>query len=79
MKTEVLMSKQQLKITTVVISQNGMVLVFDQWGEQMPEYQGRFEKVHDKILMNSDNDVEFYARDWQSQTLTPLEYFFPPW
>jgi hypothetical protein len=29
--------------------QNGIVMAFDQNGEQMPEYQGRFEDVRDKI------------------------------
>jgi hypothetical protein len=29
---------------------NGMVIAFDQYGEQMPDYQGRFEDVAEKII-----------------------------
>jgi hypothetical protein len=29
--------------------QNGMVMAFDQNGKQMPDYQGPFDEVDDKI------------------------------
>jgi len=38
------------KIAAVYIYLNGMVGCFDQFGEQMPEYQGPKEKVLEKIL-----------------------------
>jgi hypothetical protein len=31
------------------VFQNGMVMAFDQFGQQMAEYQGRFEDVAAKI------------------------------
>ncbi len=40
---------QERYITHVIIWQNGMVMVFDQYGEQMPEYQGRQEEMIPKI------------------------------
>jgi hypothetical protein len=36
-------------ITAVYNWANGMTMVFDQFGNQMPEYQGRTEKVMPKI------------------------------
>jgi hypothetical protein len=36
-------------ITKVFLFPNGMVMVFDQYGEQMPEYQGHYRDVHEKI------------------------------
>lgn len=37
------------QITNVYLFQNGMVMTFDQFGEQMPDYQGRAEEVMPKI------------------------------
>lgn len=36
-------------VTTVLLWQNGMVMVFDQFGSQMCELQGRVDDVRDKI------------------------------
>jgi hypothetical protein len=43
------MSEQSKRIESVYVFENGMVMVFDQFGEQMPEYQGRKEDVLDKV------------------------------
>jgi hypothetical protein len=40
-------------IKTVIRVQNGMVMVFDERGEQMPEYQGRYDEVREMILANA--------------------------
>ena len=40
-------------IKTVIRSKNGMVMVFDEWGEQMPEYQGRYDDVREMIVANA--------------------------
>ena len=32
-------------IKTVFRFRNNMVMVFDKWGEQIPKYQGQYEKV----------------------------------
>ncbi len=45
-------------ITSVILWTNGMVAVFDQDGNQMPEYQGHYGGVKNKILQ------EFH-REWQ--------------
>jgi hypothetical protein len=37
-------------INRVVRWDNGMVMVFDEYGEQMPEFQGEYSQVIDKIL-----------------------------
>ena len=37
-------------IKTVIRSQNSMIMVFDKKGEQIPEYQGQYEDVKEKIL-----------------------------
>lgn len=46
--------------------QNGMVMVFDQFGEQMPDYQGRYEEVREKILSDASVKTEFFVADWRS-------------
>ena len=38
------------RITNVYLWQNGLVMVFDQYGQQMPEYQGPLEEVEEKIM-----------------------------
>jgi hypothetical protein len=39
----------QKVLTNCYCFQNGMVMAFDQNGEQMPDYQGRLEEVQEKI------------------------------
>ena len=52
-----------LIITTVIEWQNGMVMVFDQNGEQMPEFQGRVTDVKDKIVAAAPG-VVWEKRRW---------------
>lgn len=40
---------EQPRIEKVYTFANGMVMVFDQYGQQMPDYQGRAEDVLPKI------------------------------
>lgn len=37
------------QIAKVILWQNGLVMVFDQAGEQIPGYQGKLEEVEEKI------------------------------
>jgi hypothetical protein len=53
-----------LKITNVYKFANGMVIVFDQHGQQMPEYQGRYEDVIDKIRAAYDGPID--ERSWST-------------
>lgn len=40
-----------------------MIMVFDNKGEQMPEYQGPLTNIH-KILKDADNYTKFYQGTW---------------
>jgi hypothetical protein len=40
-------------IKTVIRIKNDMVMVFDEHGEQIPEYQGHYNDVKEKILANA--------------------------
>ncbi len=46
-------------IKTVFRFQNNMVVVFDEKGEQIPEYQGRYEDVKESILKDAPPDAIF--------------------
>ena len=46
-------------IKAVIRCQNGMVMVFDKKGEQIPEYQGRYEEVKESILKDAPPDTRF--------------------
>jgi len=37
-----------------------MVMVFDEKGEQMPAYQGRYEEVRAKILAHAPKSAKFF-------------------
>ena len=46
-------------IKTVMRFRNNMVMVFDKRGEQIPEYQGQYEKVKESILADALPDTIF--------------------
>jgi len=46
-----------MTIKTAIRLQNDMVMVFDQKGEQLPEYQGRYQEVKGIVLQ----DAPFYT------------------
>jgi hypothetical protein len=46
-------------IKTVIRFQNNMVMVFDEEGEQIPEYQGQYEEVKESILKDAPKDTVF--------------------
>ena len=46
-------------IKTVMRFRNNMVMVFDKGGEQIPEYQGQYEKVKESILKDALPDAIF--------------------
>ena len=45
-------------IKKVYVFQNGMVMVFNGLAMQMPEYQGRWEDMKEKILKDKPKNVE---------------------
>ncbi len=46
-------------IKTVIRSQNNMVMVFDESGEQIAGYQGQYERVKESILKDASVDAVF--------------------
>lgn len=56
--------KSRQVINSVIKTQSGMVLVFDDKGEQIPEYQGQYEEVKAHILEDAPPSAEFsYTSD----------------
>ena len=46
-------------IKTVIKSADGMVMVFDERGEQIPQYQGRYDEVKESILRAAPPEARF--------------------
>jgi len=46
-------------IKTVIKSQSDMVLVFDEGGEQIREYQGSYKEVKENILRDAPSTAVF--------------------
>jgi len=52
-------------------TQSGMVLVFDERDEQIPEYQGQYERVRLRILRDAPPSAVFsYVLDHESELRT---------
>jgi len=47
------------KISSVIKMENGMVMVFDADGEQIPEYQGPYNMVKERILRDASLNAQF--------------------
>lgn len=45
---------------------NGMVMVFDQHGCQMPKYQGIYNEVRNLIIENAPRDAIMYSAIWKN-------------
>lgn len=55
------------KISIVYRFTNGMCMVFDKNGEQMPEYQGEWGKMKRKIIDDLPPDAEIKKQvSWES-------------
>jgi len=48
-----------MMIKTVIKSTDGMVMVFDERGEQIPQYQGRYDEVKESILRDAPPEARF--------------------
>ena len=46
-------------IKTAIRLPNDMVMVFDEEGEQVPEYQGWYEEVKEQLLRDAPGDAGF--------------------
>ena len=52
-------------INDVIKFSNGIVIVFDEKGEQLREYQGRYEEVRDKIVADAPQGARFFHGVWK--------------
>jgi len=57
-------------IKSVIKSEMGMVIVFDEHGEQLTYYQGEYDEVKEKILRDAPPDALFTK---VVHTLQPVE------
>jgi len=63
--------KDEQVIKYVIKTQNGMALVFDSRGEQIPEYQGQYEQVRLRILKDAPLGTVFsYVFNYESELRT---------
>lgn len=61
-------------IKDVIKFQNGIVMVFDETGEQLSQYQGRYEEVKEKILADAPQSAQFFHGMWNvSENAVPRE------
>ena len=56
-------------IRNVIRMKNDMVMVFDEQGEQIPEFQGRYEDVKDCIVVNAPEGTVY--NHWFGHYLEP--------
>ena len=56
-------------IKSVYKWQDGIVMVFDKKGEQIPEYQGQYEDVKESILKDAPPDTVFSHGFWDEAEL----------
>ena len=64
-------------IKKVIWCYNGMVVVFDEKGEQMPEYQGHYDKVWSMIMRDKTTDTVFDLPLLRIQQLAGVEQEYP--
>ncbi len=64
-------------IKTVIRLRNNMVVVFDVKGEQIPDYQGRYEDVKERILRDAPSGTVF--NHWFSHSLLPRKVTGENW
>ncbi len=58
-------------IKSVIRAPNGIVMAFDENGEQIPEYQGHYEKVKKRILKDAPPGTLFgHWVDYQPDIIT---------
>jgi hypothetical protein len=64
-------------IKTVIRIKNDYVMVFDETGEQIPEYQGRYRDVKAKILADAPAGSVF--NHWFGHSLVPEKVSGETW
>ena len=64
-------------IKTVIRAANNMVIVFDEKGQQLPEYQGQYEEVKERILADTGDKaalVHWFGVSPASDTISKVEW-----
>ena len=56
-------------IQKIIRLKNDMVMVFDEEGEQMPEYQGSYDDVRDRIMADAPAGAVF--NHWFGHSIRP--------
>jgi hypothetical protein len=64
-------------IKTVIRTKNDMVMVFDENGEELPQYQGNYRVVKPRIL--ADAQTESVFNHWFGITLRPVKVSIDFW
>jgi hypothetical protein len=66
-----------MTIKKVIRLENDMVLVFDESGEQLPDYQGMYRDVRERLLQSAPADAVFCY--WHEFMAEPLEIIREEW
>lgn len=64
-------------IKTIIRIKNDMVLVFDENGEELPEYQGYYDNVKDRIMADALANSVF--NHWFGHSLKPEGVALKAW
>lgn len=64
-------------IKTIIRLKDDMVMVFDTEGEQIPEYQGKYENVKESILRDAPPDAVF--THWFGYSAEPATIYREEW
>ena len=64
-------------LRTVIRLGNDMVMAFDAEGEQIPEYQGPYKDVKDRIMRDAPLDTIF--NHWFGRALEPRTVSWEDW
>lgn len=64
-------------IKAVIRLKDDMVMVFDAEGEQIPEYQGQYENVKGRIIMDAPAGAKF--NHWFGYTVKPKAVVMENW
>ena len=58
------MKLPERNISIVYRFTNDNVMVFDQYCQQLSDYQGTYSEVKEKILKDADESVRYYHAKW---------------
>jgi hypothetical protein len=64
-------------IQKIIRLKNDMVMVFDEEGEQMPEYQGPYDDVRDRIMADAPGGAVFnhwFGYSFKSEKVAPKSW-----